>query len=143
MASLNKLKPSKALQTRYDAYKLSNRRAANKARKIAKHVKKHPNDAMAAQAINAAKGAKFRSKPNKKLGWVTETVKARYAGTYPKVTLGGIALPSVATSLTRQNAVDYAQVLKLESRVHMSYVLDTKGKDPQYVLRHVGCDLKR
>jgi hypothetical protein len=45
--------------------------AKNKARKILKHIKKHPNDSVAATALPLASSAPFRKKPKAKLGWVS------------------------------------------------------------------------
>ena len=51
----------------YTAYKAHDRCAKNKARKIAKHKAKHPND----KGVDGAKLAYTRKESGKKGGWVT------------------------------------------------------------------------
>lgn len=61
---------SKAKQGRYAAYKTSNTRARNAARKIAKHIKAQPNDE---QAKLALKSASFSRKAPKSAHWTSKT----------------------------------------------------------------------
>lgn len=91
----NKLKPSKEKQARYTTYKLGGNLLANYKRKIARHLKKHPNDEVAKQALKSGVPTP-RKAPTKKLGWV---------------------LSGSASNLRKEQAYSNAKVSKLSSKV--------------------------
>jgi len=101
----NKLKPSKEKQARYTTYKLGGNLLANYKRKIARHLKKHPNDEVAKQALKSGVPTP-RKAPTKKLGWV---------------------LSGSASNLRKEQAHASAKVSKLTCKV-----LKTSSQKIQY-----------
>ncbi len=73
----NKIKPSKTKQDRYARYKLLNKFNENYIKRLKRHLKKHPEDTCAKEALK--KGPKFtRKKPEEKLGWVKNWDQKKY-----------------------------------------------------------------
>ena len=138
MAGTNKLKPSKPLQGRYDAYKSQNRFVKNAERKLKRHLKKFPDDTVAQAALKSVASKKYRQKPEKHLGWLTkqEGVKSRIANA--TVIVPGLKVTAGSVSITKESAVAYAQILSLELRSPTlpSWIYDHKQE--KYVLKHIG-----
>lgn len=64
----------------YATYNALNSFGKNKARKIATHIKKQPNDALAVEALKTAKGSSpTRKKPTTTNGWIKKG-DLRYVG---------------------------------------------------------------
>lgn len=122
----NKLKPSKEKQARYTTYKLGGKLLANYKRKIARHLKKHPNDEVAQSALKSGSPSP-RKAPSKKLGWVssgsTSNLRKEQAYSNAKVT----KLSSKVLKMATQK-VKYKNIT-----LHPFFVLNTlKGTLPTY-----------
>lgn len=79
---MSKLKPSAAKKAQHTAYAAKGSAAKNAARKLARHLKKYPNDAQAAAALKAGVNS-IRKPSGTRLGWVQEDVKAFLGHTSP------------------------------------------------------------
>lgn len=64
-------------QAKVSPYKLANRYAINRAAKLARHLKKHPNDVQAVDAIKANRQTPSRKTPKAKLGWLSNAAGAK------------------------------------------------------------------
>lgn len=106
---MSKLKPSVAKKARKSAYALKGSAAKNALRKVTKHIKNHPNDK---QAITAKeKGLNSTRKPSgKRLGWVSEELKATMSPTPPTRHNAQVAAQVIAVS----NAVSRMSLTKAE-----------------------------
>lgn len=71
-------KNKKTSKAQYGAYQAKSSYSVNKKRKLARHLKNHPNDTQAASALKDVR-LYVRKKSNNKLGWVSETIKASLA----------------------------------------------------------------
>lgn len=73
-----------------NTYQSSNRFALNRERKIARHLRKHPNDAQAQVALETKVSEPTRKAPKEKLGWLTsnkslgESIKSKFIGSITK-----------------------------------------------------------
>ena len=97
---MSKLKPSATKKARKSAYAMKGSAAKNALRKVTKHIKNHPNDKQAIAAKES--GLNSTRKPSgKRLGWVSEDLKATMSPTPP----------------TRRNAQVFAQVVAVSNAV--------------------------
>lgn len=94
-----KLKPSATKKSRNASYALKGHAEKNAKLKLARHLKKHPNDAQAAAALG--KTGRKRKTPTTRLGWVTDSIKDTMA----------------PTPVTRNAARVMAQVLAFSSKI--------------------------
>ena len=94
-----KLKPSATKKTRNASYALKGNAEKNAKLKLARHLKKHPNDKQAQAAVG--KTVRKRKTPIARLGWVKDSVKDTMA----------------PTPVTRGAARVIAQVLAFSSKI--------------------------
>lgn len=75
MSTGNKKRNSKRQEANYQQYKVSNKRSENKKKKIARHLKNHPNDKNAERVLNQHQNSVFSysRKPAIKKVWSPET----------------------------------------------------------------------
>lgn len=104
-------KTSAGKNAQYTAYKAKDSAAKNKMRKLAKHLKKHPNDAQGFEAQSRGVGYK-RKNPVAKNGWVSEEVRnfvKNYTIAFRDYTLSYKDL----TTMGKENSMKVAQAIKL------------------------------
>lgn len=87
-------------KNRYAAYKAKDNVTKNAALKLARHLKKHPNDEQA-QGAQARGVGRTRKTPTARCGWVSDSVRDAL---HP-------------TTVTRRAAREMAQVLALSTRI--------------------------
>lgn len=119
-------------KARYAAYKAKNSATTNKARKLAAHLKKHPNDTQAADASKNPVGYR-RKNPVAKNGWVTEGVRdyvKRYSLVFHTFT---VSYKELAT-MGKDNSMKVAKAIKLSKKAANLPPVFVKGKvHPFYV----------
>lgn len=87
-------------------YQANNRFEINRLRKIQKHLKKHPQDQQASNALTVKSANPTRKASKEKLGWLTsnknlgENIKSKFNGT-----------------VTKQEAGNWAKFIKLSKKV--------------------------
>lgn len=102
-------------KAQYAAYKAKGSATKNKARKLAKHLKKHPNDAQAQEVVRTGVVGHKRKNPTAKNGWVTEGVRdyvKKYTLAFDDFTLTYKELPTIG----RYNSMKVAQILRLSRK---------------------------
>ena len=135
-------------KAKFTAYKATGRVTINAKRRLERHLKKHPEDAQAQAALKGVASRKFRTKPNSKGGWVTESLRASMVYV-PYLTAKGspialkapeqveamLRLHGQNVALTRTNTKGYAQLLKFTkvSDFHQIPVLEVKKVKGQEV----------
>lgn len=101
--------------------------ATNRIKRITKHLKKHPTDAQAEQALALGKTVSTRNKPNAKLGWLSsdknvETIlRSKFVG-----------------SITKNTLNIHARILKFTKNApfYLIPTLVNNGKNLECVLKH-------
>lgn len=147
---------SAADKARATAYKALDKRTLNAKIRLARHLKKHPEDEQAQAALAGAGSRKFRTKPNSKGGWVTE--KLRNAMLYvPYLTAKGMPIGlrfpeqlgsflnshGQSVPLTRTNTKAYAQLVRYQGKApfHLTPVTVVKktkdGEEVSLELKHI------
>ena len=76
---MSKLKPGAGRKAKFTSYAMKGNFSKNAKRKLAKHLKAHPNDQQAVTALAGVASRKIRTKPVAKLGWVKESLRAAMA----------------------------------------------------------------
>lgn len=108
---MSKLKPGVGKKAKHTVYKALNKATVNKQKRIARHLKKHPNDA---QATGAAKNiGPTRKKPTARLGWVKESLKAVM---FPKPPSRHVSR-EVAQVLSLSKKVSHTPITKADRKV--------------------------
>ena len=74
----NKKGSTAGQKLRYTAYKAKDTVTKNAKRKLARHLKKHPNDAQGKTALEQGVG-RTRKTPTARCGWVSDGLKAALA----------------------------------------------------------------
>lgn len=96
---MSKLKPGAGKKAKHTSYSMLNKATINKQKRVAKHLRKHPNDVQSQGATKAT--GHTRKKPTARLGWVKESLKATMSPTPP----------------ARHVAREYAQAVKFSTKV--------------------------
>lgn len=124
---MSKLKGGPNRKARYSAYASKGNFTKNAKRKLARHLRKHPEDQQAVVALAGVNSRKIRTKPTAKLGWVKESLRSAMAFV-PYLNSKGqvIVIKSVehfnqvsttyaqSIPVTRQSAKQYAQLKRFE-----------------------------
>lgn len=120
----------------YATYSAKGSFKANALRKIAKHLKKHPNDSQAATALKNVPAAPTRNSPNNKNGWVTESVRG-FMSHLPFLTPLQGKTYATHVAATKSNLKAYALIRKFvkNNPFHPTLVLNKKTND--YEWKHV------
>lgn len=119
-----KNKSSAGKKAQATAYKMQDRAAKNKMRKLAKHLKKHPNDIQGKEAHTKGVGYN-RKNPIAKNGWVSEEVRnfvKNYTLAFHKFTLTYKEL----STMGRENSMQTARAIKLIKKAANSPKVFTK-----------------
>lgn len=105
-------KSSKAKQDRYALYAKLDNVTKNAERKLARHLKKHPNDTQAAKAVGNV--GRTRKNPTARLGWVNgqEFLKNTF-----KVFVGGKSESEHSSPVRRHLTQSLAQIVSLSKRL--------------------------
>lgn len=131
---------TKGDKLKYDLYQSKGSFLINKKRKLAKHMRLHPNDLQSKEA----KLVFTRKAPNNKLGWLTESIKKDVMVTVPYLSSKGnpinLKFPEQletltrtfgqAIPITRSSAMGFAQVAKfLRKAPYRLTLVPVKTKD--------------
>lgn len=120
----------------YATYNAKGSFKANALRKIAKHLKKHPNDSQASTALKNVPASPTRKSPNNKNGWVTESVRG-FMSHLPFLTPLQGKTYATHVAATKSNLKAYALIRKFvkNNPFHTTLVVDKKTNE--YSWKHV------
>lgn len=120
--SSNKTKVSAAKKARYTAYKVKDSCRKNIKRDLERHIKLHPKDKQAQQALTKNVGT-TRKTPSERLGWVKEDVKSALGATVPSRSLARAMAQVLAfsrkiarISRTREEQIMWRKVLDAQKK---------------------------
>lgn len=125
-----KLKPQAGHKAKYSRYQQKGSLTKNARMKLERHLKKHPQDEQAQEALKHVAGKAVRKKPQSKLGWVKEGLRNNMVY-LPYLTAKGTPIAAqhpdqferlIKThcqnvALTRSNVTGYAQLFRFVNRV--------------------------
>ena len=128
MAKQSKKKQSKGQKAQFTGYKADNQALKNKARKLAKHVKNHPNDAQASKSVasghtrKAAGNHPFHAKPDGFQIVGTKMIKSKRTGKMVEVPIFQLFLPQRHAGFLSKDMkhARSSQFFKMEERVEQS-----------------------
>lgn len=100
---------------------------ANRLKRLLKHLKKHPNDINATEALETNKTVSTRKASNNKLGWMSSN---KEVDTYVRSKFVG--------SITKHTAIAHANILKFTkvAPYHLLAVLTKTEEGIGYALKH-------